>query len=155
MHCPYLVRILFGMPSLHLFTFLMFFKSCIITTGSLKSRENGNPGMPIFTGCVYFHDTGMLGGAWERGYISLARLPQQLHEQHALLSLLSWAYSACVLFALLFRQRGALSRSILRFSAFKLLRCLRSPSRVTSRTRLYHIDDPRSFTSRTSVSTTP
>ena len=24
MHCPYLVCILFGMPSLHLFTFLMF-----------------------------------------------------------------------------------------------------------------------------------
>ena len=32
----------------------------IITTGSLKSRKNGNPGMPIFTGCVYFHDTGGL-----------------------------------------------------------------------------------------------
>ena len=30
----------------------------IITTGCLKSLENGNPGMPIFTGCVYFHDTG-------------------------------------------------------------------------------------------------
>ena len=29
----------------------------IITTGCLKSRENGNPGIPIFTGCVYFHDT--------------------------------------------------------------------------------------------------
>ena len=29
MHSPYLVRILFGMPSLHLFTFLMFFISCI------------------------------------------------------------------------------------------------------------------------------
>ena len=28
MHYPYLVCILFGMPSLHLFTFLMFFKSC-------------------------------------------------------------------------------------------------------------------------------
>ena len=28
MHHPYLVCILFGMPSLHLFTFLMFFKSC-------------------------------------------------------------------------------------------------------------------------------
>ena len=44
--------------------------------------------------------TGMLGGTWERGYISLARLPQQLHEQHALLSLLSWAYSAYVCFLL-------------------------------------------------------
>ena len=31
-----------------------------------------------------------------------SRLPQQLHELHALLSLLFWAYSACVLFALLF-----------------------------------------------------
>ena len=90
--------------------------------------------------------TGMLGGTWKQGYISLARLPQQLHEQHALLSLLSWAYSACVLFALLFQRRGALSRSILRFS-FRLLRCLRGPSRVTSRTRLCHIDDRRSFTS--------
>ena len=29
----------------------------IITAGSLKSRKNGNPGMPIFTRCVYFHDT--------------------------------------------------------------------------------------------------
>ena len=30
MHHLYLVCILFGMPSLHLFTFLMFFKSCSI-----------------------------------------------------------------------------------------------------------------------------
>ena len=37
----------------------------IITTGSLKSRKNGNPGMPIFTGCVYFHDTGK---SLKRGY---------------------------------------------------------------------------------------
>ena len=37
MHYPYLVCILFGMPSLHLFTFLMFLKSCIIryTAGKL------------------------------------------------------------------------------------------------------------------------
>ena len=32
MHPPYLVRILFGMPSLHLFTFLMFFISFNIGT---------------------------------------------------------------------------------------------------------------------------
>ena len=75
--------------------------------------------------------TGMRGGGWERGYISLARLPQQLHKQHGLLSLLSWAYSACVLFALLFQQCSVLSRSILSFS-FRLLCCLRSPSWVTS-----------------------
>ena len=85
--------------------------------------------------------TGMLGGAWERGYISLARLPQQLHKQHALLSLLSWAYSAYVIFALLFQQHGTLSCSIIHFS-FRLLRCLRSSLQVTSRTRLCHIDDP-------------
>ena len=30
----------------------------IITTGSPKSREYGDPGMPIFTGCVNFYDTG-------------------------------------------------------------------------------------------------
>ena len=58
----------------------------------------------------------MLGGACERSYGSLARLPQQLHEQHALLSLMSWAYSACILFALPFQRRGALSRMILHFS---------------------------------------
>ena len=49
----------------------------IITTGSLKSRKNGNPGMPIFTGCVYFHDT---GGAWPlvagaRPLVAEARAP--------------------------------------------------------------------------------
>ena len=37
------------------------------------------------------------------------RVPQQLHEQHTLLYILSWAYSVCVLFAQLFQQRGALS----------------------------------------------
>ena len=44
--------------------------------------------------------TGMLGGGWERGYI------QQLLEQHTLLSLMSWAYSTCAVFALLFQQRA-------------------------------------------------
>ena len=34
----------------------------IIKTGYLKSRENGNPGMPIFTGCEYFHDNGFEAG---------------------------------------------------------------------------------------------
>ena len=47
--------------------------------------------------------TGMLGGGWERGYMSLARPLQQLLEQHALLSLMSWSYSACSVFALLFQ----------------------------------------------------
>ena len=94
--------------------------------------------------------TRMLGRAWKWGYSSLVRLPQQLHEQHALLSLLSWTYSACVLFALLFQQCRVLPHSILRFF-FGLLRCLRGPSWVTSRTRLCHINNTRSFTSRTSI----
>ena len=67
--------------------------------------------------------TWILGGGWERGYVSLVRLPQQLHKQHALLSLMSWAYSACALFALLFQQRRALSHLILHFS-LRFLRCL-------------------------------
>ena len=84
---------------------------------------------------------GLLGGACEQSYSSLARLPQQVYEQHAFLSVLSWAYSACVLFALLFQRRGTLSRSILRF-CFRLLRCLWDLSRVASRTRLCHTNDP-------------
>ena len=57
----------------------------IITLGSLISLKNGNPGMPIFTGCVYFHNTGSPGmqlidghGRWS----VVARLvgsQQQLH----------------------------------------------------------------------------
>ena len=42
MHYPYLVCILFGMPSLHLFTFLMFFKSCdVIVFGYSGLIERG------------------------------------------------------------------------------------------------------------------
>ena len=33
MHYPYLVRILFGMPSLHLFTFLMFLSLVLLKIG--------------------------------------------------------------------------------------------------------------------------
>ena len=82
--------------------------------------------------------TGMLGGGWERGYISLARLPQQLLEQHALLSLMSWAYLTCAVFALLFQQRagsGVTFDSTFLFEARPLF------AWVTSRTRLCHIDD--------------
>ena len=46
------------------------------------------------------------------------RLPQQLHEQHALVYLLSWAYSVFYFFALLIQQHGTLSYSILRFLFF-------------------------------------
>ena len=77
-------------------------------------------------------------GGWERGYISFARLPQQLLEQHALLSLMSWAYSTCAVFALLFQQRAGSSvtfDSTFLFEARPLFAC------VTSRTRLCHIDD--------------
>ena len=67
--------------------------------------------------------TGMLGGGWERGYISLARLPQQLHEQqHALLSLMSGRTQPVLFFALLLQQHRVLSRSILHFS-LRLLGC--------------------------------
>ena len=30
----------------------------VFTVGSPYSREYGDPGVPIFTGCVYFYDTG-------------------------------------------------------------------------------------------------
>ena len=89
-----------------------------------------------------------MGEGWERDYISLARLPQQLLEQHALVSLMSWAYSACVL---LFQQRRALSRSILRFS-LGLLRCLRGSLREHD--CAISTIHSRSFTMRTSISTT-
>ena len=37
---PYLVCILFGMPSLHPFTFVIFFKSCqLLTSSSLSPRD--------------------------------------------------------------------------------------------------------------------
>ena len=52
-----------------------------ITTGWLKSRKNGSPGMPIFTECVYFHDTGeSLGNA--RLYCND---PRCMHEKEMLL----------------------------------------------------------------------
>ena len=66
------------------------------------------------------------------------RLPQQLLEQHALLSLMSWAYSTCAVFALLFQQcagSGVMFNSTFLFEACPLL------AWVTSRTRLCHIDD--------------
>ena len=55
----------------------------------------------------------------------------------------AWAYSACVLFAVLFQRRCALSRprSILRFS-FRLLHSLRGLSQVTPRTRLCYTTTP-------------
>ena len=53
MHYPYLVCILFGMPSLHLFTFLMFFKSCTNSTeGSIHGSIWKNQQSPT----VFLHD---------------------------------------------------------------------------------------------------
>ena len=72
-------------------------------TRLLSSSLGSFSGPPSSPSLFY---TGMLGGGWERGYISLARLPQQLLEQHALLSLMSWAYSTCAVFGLLFQQRA-------------------------------------------------
>ena len=71
-------------------------------------------------------------------YISLASLPQQLLEQHALLSLMSWAYSACAVFALVFQQRGG---SAVTFDSTFLFEAPPLFAWVTSRTRLCHIDD--------------
>ena len=97
----------------------------------------------------------MLGGGWERGYISVARLPQQLLEQHALLSLMSWAYSTCAVFALLFQQcagSGVTFDSTFLFEARALVRCLRRSLREPD--CAMSTIDPRSFTLRTSISTT-
>ena len=113
-----------------------------LLSSSLRSFSDPPSSPPLFC-------TGMLAEGWERDYISLARLPQQLLEQHALVSLMSWAYSACVL---LFQQRRALSRSILRFS-LGLLCCLRGSLREHD--CAISTIDPRSFTLRTSISTTP
>ena len=113
-----------------------------LLSSSLRSFSDPPSSPPLFC-------TRMLGEGWERDYISLARLPQQLLEQHVLVSLMSWAYSACVL---LFQQRRALSRSILRFS-LGLLRCLRGSLREHD--CAISTIDPRSFTLRTSISTTP
>ena len=85
--------------------------------------------------------TRMLGGAWERGYMSLVTLPQQLQEQHALLFFLSWAQPVFFLLCCFNSAERCHCRSILRFS-FRLLRCLRSPSRITSRTRLCQSTTP-------------
>ena len=57
----------------------------------------------------------MLGGTCERSYNSLARVPQQLHEQHAFL-LCPGLTQPVFFFALPFQRRGALSRMILHFS---------------------------------------
>ena len=63
--------------------------------------------------------TGMLGVSWkpEATLVSLGYLSSCSSSTPCFL----WAYSACAVFGLLFQQRRALSRSILRFS----LRCLR------------------------------
>ena len=80
---------------------------------------------------------GMLGGGWERGYISLARLPQQLLKQHALLSLMSWALIlslCCICSAVSIQWRVTFDSTFL-FEARPLF------AWVTSRTQLCHIDD--------------
>ena len=103
-----------------------------LLSGSLRSFS-GPPSTPSLF-C-----TGMLGGGWERGYISLARLPQQLLEQHALLYLMSWAYSACAVFVLLFQPERA--GSAVTFDSTFLFEAPPLFAWVTSRIRLCHIDD--------------
>ena len=59
MHYPYLVCILFGMPSLHLFFF--FFKSCSIIIPPLVAKSNQEKGgahnVEYGIRCVLFHYT--------------------------------------------------------------------------------------------------
>ena len=103
-------------------------------TRQLSSSRGSFSGPPSSPSLFY---TGMLGGGWERGYISLARQPQQLLEQHALLSLMSWAYSTCAVFTI-FQQRAG---SGVTFDSTFLFEGCRLFAWVTSRTRLCHIDD--------------
>ena len=98
-----------------------------LLSSSLRSFSGRPSSPPLFC-------TGMLGGGWERDYISLARLPQQLLKQHALLSLMSWAYSACVLPAVSTAQSAVTFDSTFLFRAPPLF------AWVTSRTRLCHIN---------------
>ena len=68
-----------------------------------------------------------VGPGNEATVYSLVRLPQQLHEQHALLYFLPWAYSVCVLLLCCF---NCAARSVTFDSTFPfLLRCLRGPLR--------------------------
>ena len=91
--------------------------------------------------------TGMLGGGWERGYLSSCSSSTPCF-------LLCPGLTQPVLYLLRCFNSvpGALSRSILRFS-LRLHRCLRGSLRehdcATS------MINPRSFTLRTSISTTP
>ena len=47
----------------------------IITTGCLKSRENGNPGMPIFTGVCRYAPDSMVVMVWSEAYLILHMKP--------------------------------------------------------------------------------
>ena len=76
---------------------------------------------------------GLLSGC---GY---SRQPQQLYKQHALLYLLSWDYSVCVLFALLFQQCGML-RHIRFYVSFSPL-LFAGSLWVTLRTQWCHTND--------------
>ena len=80
-------------------------------------------------------------------YVSLARLPQKLLNQHALLSLLCPGRTQPVLFLVCCFKSAVTFDSTFLFEAPPLF------AWVTLRTRLCHIDDPRSFTLRTSTST--
>ena len=55
---------------------IQFVKTSIITMGCLKLRENGNHRTPIFTGCVYFHDT---SSAWLASSVAIYLGATQLY----------------------------------------------------------------------------
>ena len=92
-----------------------------------------------------------------------ARQPQPLHKQHVLLYLLSWAYSVCVLFAVLLQQRGALHhiRFYVSFSSLLFAGSFaghfenttvpyRRPPRLHSENKMIPYQLPLRFTLRTS-----
>ena len=114
-------------------------------TRLLSSSRGSFSGPPSSPSLFY---TGMLGGGWERGYIYLSSCSSSTP-----CFLLYPGLTQPVLYLLCCFNSvpGALSRSILRFS-LRLVRCLRGSFRehdcATSTI------DPRSFTLRTSISST-
>ena len=103
--------------------------ACICTHLTSGASACSSLATPCSTGC---------------GYV---RLPQQLHEQHALLYILSWAYSVCSFSSAVSAARRTLSCSILCF-LFSSVVC-----GVLRRSLSEHdgaiSDEPRNFTLRT------
>ena len=113
-------------------------------TRLLSSSLGSFSGPPSSPSLFY---TGMLGGGWERGYLSSCSSSTPCF-------LLCPGLTQPVLYLLCCFNSvpGAVSRSILR-SSLRLVRCLRGSLREHD--CAISTIDPRSFTLRTSISTTP